>query len=511
MEENSVKVLNDNNTFFDNIDLNKDISKMYELINDSALQEDFNNQVELSNLRNENYKRYSEIDITKYKELPNEFSDVVDGIISLYDSINVKDILDNNYEDSVNIKTIIDNIYLRITRLDNMVNSYLKETTRENDEKQKKFSIAYFKSLDINESLKNDLIDKYDNLVLYGSSFSKDMYRELSIQAKRKENIDEILRILKTQENSNSNTLSKERLQALNAVINMEIQGYRDKINYLDDLIPENSKYTEEYNSFKNFFSKLIAYDDTDYENARQTYDILSDEKRINESIYNFETLFINEKKEKDTEETFIFNKVGIINLKKSLDYITANYMDKLSDEDKSIIGYIFEKLDSNYDLEELYKALKLVVKDIWKNTITNIYSFNPNEDFYFICSNNQFIDEKYQTILLTKRELDRVDNYEDYQIGFICNYNDNIMYITENEDIMTVDGEDLSSLKTPLQLEQEFINFKVCNRIALDGYRTKVEAVYIIDDGNKEKYIKAIELANMYNLPLIQFKKQSN
>ena len=81
-------------------------------------------------------------------------------------------------------------------------------------------------------------------------------------------------------------------------------------------------------------------------------------------------------------------------------------------------------------------------------------------------------------------------------------------MYITENEDIMTVNNDDMSNLKTPLQLEEEFINFKVCNRIALNGYKTRIEAVYFINDGNKEKYMKAIELANMYKLPLIELKK---
>ena len=101
------------------------------------------------------------------------------------------------------------------------------------------------------------------------------------------------------------------------------------------------------------------------------------------------------------------------------------------------------------------------------------------------------------------------MDDYEDYQIGFICGYNDNILYMTENDDIMTVDNDDMSNLKTPLQLEQEFINFRICNRIALDGYITKIEAVYLIDDGNMDKYIKAVELANMYNLPLIKFKKE--
>ena len=77
------------------------------------------------------------------------------------------------------------------------------------------------------------------------------------------------------------------------------------------------------------------------------------------------------------------------------------------------------------------------------------------------------------------------------YQIGFICNFSDNILYVTEKDDIMDVEFNDMSNLKTPKQLEQEFLNFKVSNRIALNGYITKFNAVYIIDDGNMVKYIK--------------------
>ena len=83
-------------------------------------------------------------------------------------------------------------------------------------------------------------------------------------------------------------------------------------------------------------------------------------------------------------------------------------------------------------------------------------------------------------------------------------------MYITENDDIMSVDSDDMSNLKTPLQLEQEFINFKVCNRIALNGYKTKIQAIYFINDGDIDKYKKAIELANIYQLPLIELKKDN-
>ena len=68
---------------------------------------------------------------------------------------------------------------------------------------------------------------------------------------------------------------------------------------------------------------------------------------------------------------------------------------------------------------------------------MTDVFSYDQRNDFCFICTNNQFIDEKYQAILITKQMLERVENYSDYQIGFICNFNDNILYVTENDDII--------------------------------------------------------------------------
>lgn len=507
--DNDFQIFDD---YIENIDLNSDIEKIYEIINDDGLQEEFEKQVKLTKLRDENHKRYHSIETLKYNDLPHDLDDVIDNIISLYECINSNEILSDNFEDSINTKTILDNIYRRIDRLNSMTKSYLKEITKRNDEKQSKFSMTYFNNLNINENLKKELIEKYNDLVLYSSFITQDIYEDLKRQIKRETYISEIFGLLNIEEENKLRIEKKDRLAVLNKQIDIAILDYKQQIQYLEDIIPEKSKHIEEFNDFKEFFNKIIAYDDNSYDNAKQTYEILSDELKFKTYISNFEELFIQEKIDKQNEEKFIFEKVGIKNLRTSLNYITANYMNDLDEESKKIIEYIFNNLNNkDYDLEELNKALKLVVRNIWSQTITDVYSFNPNKDYYFICSNNQFIDEKYQTILISKKELNRVDDYHDYQIGFICEYNDNIMYITENDDIMTVDNDDMSNLKTPIQLEQEFMNFRVCNRIALDGYKTKIQAVYYIDDGNVEKYMKAIELANMYKLPLIKLKKDNN
>lgn len=511
--ENNLKILSDENTFFDdyfkNMDLNEDIKKIYEIIDDEELQDEFEIQSRLNKLKNENHKRYYDIDTNKFKGLPEYFDDVVQDILNLYNCIKSDELLNGGIDDAINNKKILDNIYRRISRLNSMVKTYLKEITLENDNNQSRFSVSYFKNLNIEDGLEKQIINKYNELVLYNSVIVLDPYDDLKRQVVRRDYIKEIFKMLNIYQEDKINLEKKDKLNILNEKINIEIQKYKEKIHYLEDLMIENSKYTQEFNNFKNFCNKLIAYDDTSYSNSKQIYETLCDDSKFKILISNFEDLFIKEREDRQAEEKFVYEKFGIKNIKASLNYIAANYMNKLDDENKQIIEYIYDKINSNkYDLDEMNKALGLIVRNIWKETITDVYSYNPDLDFYFICSNNQFIDEKYQTIMISKKELERVDDYLDYQIGFICGYNDNILYITENDDIMTVDYDDMSNLKTPLQVEQEFMNFKVCNRIALNGYITKLEAVYYINNGNVDIYMKAVELANQYKLPLIELKK---
>ena len=499
------------NSTFTHLDLNKDIQEIYNLIDDEHLNLNFNKSVSLTNLRNENYKRYNDIKILKYRELPLEFSNLVSDILELYDCVNVKNILADDYEESQNNKLVLDNIYERIDKLDTVVKSHLDKLTYSNDENQKKFSRIYFKNLNIDNSLKNELIEKYNDLVLHSSKISLDIYEEFKIQLKRKQYIEEILKSLNMLVSDDQKIVGKDMLTALNVLINIKALQYKDKINYLDDLIPNNSRYTSEFEEFKSFYNNLLAYDDENYDNARKTFSIISDQEKMDSYINNLEKLFINERDNKLVEEEFIYEKVGIKNIKKTLNYINKNYLDELDDNSKNTINNLVQQLSKeDCNLHSINEQLKLIVNNIWKKQITDIYEYNPDHDFYFICANNQFIDEKYQTILITKKEIEKVNDYEDYQIGFICNYDNNIMYITENDDIMSVDSDDMSNLKTPFQLEEEFINFKVCNRIALNGYITKLQAVYYINDGDFEKYIKALNLANDNGLPLLEIKKDN-
>lgn len=507
--------LNNNSNFFyedtiSNADVNEDMKNIYKLIDDENLKEEINDNLKFTNLKDDNYKRYTSINLLKYKILPDNFQNLVNDITTIYNSIDLKQILEADYITLKRIKTILDNAYQKINNLDSMVKLYIEDLSQSNDNKQKLFNRGYFNELDLDYELKTRLIHNYDDSIILGSTISDDIYEELEFQLKRKELLDEICESLNIQVAEDLTFSTDKVLEDLNKLIDAEMFEYGSKINYLEDLMPKGSKYLNDFQTLKNYFNNLFAYDDTDYDSAKKTYELLINHQAFDDSLHNLEELFVNEINDIKKEKEFIFEKVGKKNLEKSIKYIRDNYYEKLGPNSQKIIDYVSsELLKEEYNLEELNKKTEKVVNAIWENTITDAYSFNQNSDFCFLCTNNQFRDPKYQAIMITNKELNKVNEYEDYQIGFICAYNKNILYITENDDIMTVSGNDMSNLKTPLQLEEEFMNFKVCNRIALNGYKTKITAVYIINDGDKTKLSKAIELANTYKLPLIELKKE--
>ena len=152
MEEIEINKLSDKtNAFFDDyfetLDLNKDMEKLYEIIDDDELYDEFEKNVRLTNLRNENHKRYYNIDTLKYKDLPKDFDDVLEDILVLYSYIDPKKILSDNSFDADNTKILLNNIYRRIDRLNRMATTYLKQITKSNDEKQSNFSAVYFETL----------------------------------------------------------------------------------------------------------------------------------------------------------------------------------------------------------------------------------------------------------------------------------------------------------------------------------------------------------------------------
>lgn len=486
----------------DSINLDLELKKFYNLLDNSETLNNIEKSEELNKIREENYQQYYKIDILKYKKLPKLFSEYTKDILKLYYSINSDNLLYDDYNRACNNKKTIEIINNNIKKLDNTLKLELSKIEEHNKLLQEKLSIKYIESLNLEESLKKEILDLYNKIILGNISVYDDLYSNLKIELERKNYLDNIYNIININEEYNSN-----KLKTLNEEINKKIIIYREKIYYLQDLIVENSKYFKEFTDFVNYYNSLIAYDDSNYDKAKSVYELLNSNK-LNLIINSFEMRFIDELDFRNKEENFIYENIGIKNIKKSLDYISANYLDKLSELEKKLIQNIYDRIKLNDNIYDIHNDLKLIVNKLWEEDITNINSYDKTNNYCFICSNNQFIDPKYECILLTKKVISQSNNLSNYQLGFIIGYNNNILYITENDDIMSVDYDDMSNLKTPKQIELEFTNFGVCNKLVLDGYLSKIEAIYYIDTEDSKIINQAVELSKIYNLPLIKLTK---
>lgn len=494
--------------YFNDINLNNELKKFYEIINDDELDQNLDEAIKLTDLKNENYKRYNDINLLLLDNLLPEFENIVKEIKKIYAFIEPNELLQSDIDKALENKKIINNIYYFLERLEQMVEKESSILEKENDERQSKIKNIDYSSVDKN--LLQEMLNKYNDIILFNSTIEEDIYKNYNKQIKRKKYLNDLYKLINLE--IEIKTQKIEEKEKLNIEINKKIKEINANILYLEDLMMEKSKYEKEFIIFKNYINELIAYDDKNYTDLNRAYYNLCEDLKIKSALNYFEDAFIKEIEKAKEEEKFIYEKSGIKNLTISLNYIVANYMDLLDNCEKEIINNLYDVINNNnYNISNIYGEFKRVVNNIWKKSITDIYSYNQNDDFCFICSNNQFIDEKHEAILITKKMLERTNNSLNYQIGFVCNFNDNILYITENDDIMTVNYNDLSNLKTPKQIEQEFINFRVYNKIALNGYITKINAVYFIDDGNSIKYKKAVELSNQYKLPLITIKKDKN
>ena len=104
--------------YFENLDIDSDIRKLYELIGDDEQKDEFERNSYLNKLRNKNHKRYYDINISKLENLPYDFDDIIKDIIKLYGFIDYKNLLTQNLEDSQNSEKLLNNIYKKLNRLE---------------------------------------------------------------------------------------------------------------------------------------------------------------------------------------------------------------------------------------------------------------------------------------------------------------------------------------------------------------------------------------------------------
>lgn len=462
----------------------------------------------LNKLIAENKEKYSYINLNEIEDLPEEFYNITKEIKKIYNFISPESLNNEDLDQAKENKKIIDILINHINNLKEMIKEESATLLKQNIERQEKIKKINYSEIDKKTLV--DILDKYNNLIYYMYSKQNNIFNEYKKQLKIKKELNKIYRLINLEIEHDYKL--RDSIEDLKEKTFQELKKLYDKMVYLEDLMIEGSKYLKEVSDFKNLFLKITAYDDNNYNEVIKVYNFIKDNNVLSNKFNELELILINEREYNAKEQDFIFEKTGLRNIKISLDYISANYIDKLNYSSKQIINELYTDItDEDCNIYDAYRKLKRVVNYIWRITTTDIFSYELGNDFSFICTNNQFIDEKYQSILITKQMLERVENYSDYQIGFICNFNDNILYVTENDDIMNADDNDMSNLKTPKQIEQEFLNFKIRNRIALNGYITSISAVYFINDGDYIKYRKAVELANQYKLPLLILKKDGS
>lgn len=497
---------NDNifDEYFDNMNLDEELKEFYRFLDDKVLYNEYTENLELTNIRNNNYKRYSNIEIDKVIGLPEIYATFTKEIIGVYDILKKQNFFKNDIEEAKENQKLLDLFFKYYNQLEEIIDKDFNSLEKLNNRNLEK--IRHSNYLNVDKETLEEIINKYNEIVIFNSILEKNAFDNYKRQMTRKKYIKELSILAKVEIEVQSNF---EEIDKLNIKINEEKENLYDTIMYLEDLMLEKSNYEKEFTTFKNYTNTLFAYDDKDYKATYNVYSALFNDLKIKSLINYFEDSFIKEREDKQNEERFVYEKFGIKNIQKSLDYISANYMDNLKEEEKHLVNHFYDKLNSNnYDLDEIYNRFSILSSNIWKKDLTDIKTYKKGQPFNFICTNSEFIDEKHEAVLLTDKLMNNIKEYSQYQIGFICEYNNNILYITENEDIMSVNHEDMSKLKTPKQLEQEYLNFKVFNKICLNGYITKIVAVYFIYDGDIMKYGKANQLAKRYNLPLIELKK---
>ena len=495
--------------YFANLNLDDELKKISMNYVADESDEEFRKKAALNQLRSDNHYRYYNIDFVKLDNLTEDINVYVRSIKDLYKLIDPKVLLTENEIQADQHKVVLDKIYSYLDIIDEKVDVALKLLIPNNNIKQSKLSIELFKKAKVSSKVLNELIDLYSELVIISSYLENDKYKDLKNQIKRKRNISKIYKLLNVKEPREIEIDRSEEIDVLNRKIEYFRKKYMDKLQYLGDIVPKGKEFKNRLNKLRNNILVLFSYDDRSISAARNVWDRIQRSQKLDDEIKNIEQVFIDEIEKVKKEKKFVYDKVGIKNIKRTLDYIDVYYMDILDEETRNVVTYMINNINAGkYNAKNMNKALHIIIDDIWQRTITDVKNYDPSGDYCFLCTNNPFVDEKYQAILITRKEIKKVNNYEDYQIGFVCGYNDNILYATENEDIMSVRFDDMSNLKTPKQIEDEFINFKVCNRIALNGFNTKLKAVYYIDDGDSIKLAKALDLSNSYNLPLIKIKK---
>lgn len=289
--------------------------------------------------------------------------------------------------------------------------------------------------------------------------------------------------------------------------------------------------YVTDNHTWKNIYSSLQQEFDHYYKNKSKIYYI--------DSLYNYSNLDyekvikrikeIKNCKEK-VQNDFLLRVNSIMDCIQELN----RYMILLKEPDKNNLYYaglnLKRILEKNNNLiqykDEILKVeqeLKPIVDYVWNYYINFEGKYDPDSNYWFLIQNyKQVTDEHYQVMNLITSEHVKVSNYKNrYKYGFIYRIQsgaiiysspDRIIY-KEMDNVLEIEEQIYSNLLTPRNLLLKTLEKnEQYNSVLVDKNYVTKRAIYCICKSDQDPdYEKALELANKYELPLIQLNESSN
>ena len=455
---------------FERIDTNKIISEI-----DTRVNKELNsNDIELEKLRDLNHLNYFELKIDKIKDLPIQYETEALEIFDLYNTIDSITLLKENFSSAKEHSNLIKTIKKRIESLEEKLSIDLDKIIEENDELEKDLDLSILKDTNPNTESQRKIIDERINSLKFFnlSTNTKNPGFEISRQKKRKKYIDEIREMILTYDKNLIKNRKQNELKEINKEIELKYEEYLDKIDNL-------KKYIKVNKNFDNLIKKIneiFDYDKNDYEDANYLLNDVISNKRIDKELEKYNKIL------KDVTNPTLKMKETPNELK---DTIKNNYVNLLTEKEIQALN------DNKYLIK-----LKQILDKIWKNEITKVENYTEGNNFKFLCSNLNEYKKEIIVKLITSEELKYLNDFGDYKVGYIYEFNDNIKSILYNNS----DSFD----KTPIDLESILINQNEFPEIKLYLNSRKQAVFYIKNEDFNEKYEMGNKLSNEENLPLI-------
>lgn len=454
---------------FEHIDTKKVIEDIDEAINKNST-----NNEELKKLRSLNHDRYFKLDIESIKNLPFKYEEEANNIIDLYNAIDSMDLLNDDNISAKEHKNIINIIDRRIDSLKSKLEKDLLLILKVNNEMEEKLNLSVLEDNDPTKELERKIIEeKLNSLKFFNLSINnKNPGFEIFRQEKRVEYIKEIEKLIFMYNGELTENYKKEELKSFNKRIAREYSKYLSKIDDLKKYI----KVNKNFEKLLDDINKIFDYDKTNYEAAKSILNNIIVNKVIDNELNKYDDI-INRVKNPTRKMDLIPDE-----LKKS---ILENYSILLTDKEKDFVSTNKYLIKSNQ-----------ILNRIWEKEITNPIEYKDGMEFKFLCYSFKLQKDSIIVKLITSNELKLVNDYDNYELGYIYAFKDNILNIDYNESKLFD--------KTPIQVENIFNNEKKSPEIKLSNNSIKQAIYYIKNNEFDEDYELAKKLSIDENLPLI-------